>query len=389
MYDAKQDPIIPEYFSDYLESVYPQVCGAFNYEPKVKTMIEVFPTHDAFSVRTTGSPWIATVGASTGRVIALVSPRKGAMTLGTFNFTQVLRHEFTHTVTLGATENRIPLWFTEGLAVQEEHTPVRWEWVPMLYRAVTHNEMFDLDSLTWAFVRPRRPIDRQLAYAESSWICQYIEETYGHGAILRMIAEFRAGRTQDEVFTNALKMDQGTFFSGFRAWCEGQVSSWGYDPATDKKYQALREQGEDLIHEHEYAAAAPVFEEIVKIRPMDVLPHQRLAGLYGTKEVNEPLKAAEQLDILARVELNNNMYAKGAARIYRDHDELDQAAARALQAVYIAPYDKEAHRLLADIYERSGNTAGAVREEQTIAEIEQWQTVASEDGAGGPRDPNN
>ena len=24
MYDAKQDPIIPEYFSDYLESVYPQ-----------------------------------------------------------------------------------------------------------------------------------------------------------------------------------------------------------------------------------------------------------------------------------------------------------------------------------------------------------------------------
>jgi predicted Zn-dependent protease len=383
LYDAKQDPIIPEYFSDYLESIYPQVCGLFDYEPKVKTMIEVFPTHDAFSVRTTGSPWIATVGASTGRVIALVSPRKGAMTLGTFNFSQVLRHEFTHTVTLGATENRIPLWFTEGLAVQQEHTPVRWEWVPMLYQAVTRSELFDLDSLTWAFVRPRRPIDRQLAYAESSWICQYIEETYGHAAILRMLAEFRAGRTQDEVFKNALKMDQGTFFDGFSAWCAKQVSTWGYDQATSEKYKALRDQGEDLIHNGQYAAAVPVFEEIAKIRPMDVLPHQRLAGLYGTREVNEPLKAAEQLDILARVELNNNMYAKGAARLYRDHGRLDLAQARALQAVYIAPYDIGAHRLLAQIDEHMGNMVQGAHEEQVVAELEEWQNAATDDSASG------
>jgi cellulose synthase operon protein C len=383
LYDAKQDPIIPDYFSDYLESVYPQVCGAYEYEPKVKTMIEVFPTHDAFSVRTTGSPWIATVGASTGRVIALVSPRKGALTLGTFNFTQVLRHEFTHTVTLGATENRIPLWFTEGLAVQQEHTPVRWEWVPMLYSAVTHGELFDLDSLTWAFVRPRRPIDRQLAYAESSWICQYIEETYGHAAILRMLAEFRSGHTQDEVFQNALKIDEGKFFDAFCKWCGVQIASWGYDEETSKKYQDLRQQGEDLIRQHDYAAAVPVFEEIVKLRPMDVLPHQRLAGLYRTEDVNEPLKAAEQLDILALVELNNNMYAKGAARIYRDQGQLDLAAARALQAVYIAPYDRDAHRLLADIDEKVGKTAEAVREEQAIAEIDQWQNVATEGGSPG------
>ena len=38
------------------------------------------------AVRTTGSPWIGTVGASTGRVIALVTPRKGDSTLGNYNF---------------------------------------------------------------------------------------------------------------------------------------------------------------------------------------------------------------------------------------------------------------------------------------------------------------
>ncbi len=137
MYDATQDPIVPEYFNDYLESIYPIVTGQFDFEPKVKTLIEVFPTQDEFAVRTTGAPWLPTVGASTGRIIALAAPRTGERTTGPFNFSQVLRHEFTHTVTLGATENRIAHWFTEGLAVQQEHSPIRWEWVPMLNDAVT------------------------------------------------------------------------------------------------------------------------------------------------------------------------------------------------------------------------------------------------------------
>jgi len=33
----------------------------------------------------------------------------------------------------------------------------------------------------------KRPVDRQLAYAESFWICTYVEETYGHDAILKML----------------------------------------------------------------------------------------------------------------------------------------------------------------------------------------------------------
>ena len=47
----------------------------------------------------------------------------------------------------------------------EEQTPLRWEWVPMLYGAVKKHELFPMDKLTWGFVRPKRPTDRQLAYA--------------------------------------------------------------------------------------------------------------------------------------------------------------------------------------------------------------------------------
>jgi tetratricopeptide (TPR) repeat protein len=381
-YDAKADPVIPEYFSDYLESVYPAVCGEFGYEPKVKTFIEVFPTHDAFSVRTTGAPWIATVGASTGRVIALVAPRKGGRTMGPFNWSQVLRHEFTHTVTLGATDNRIAHWFTEGLAVQQEHAPLRWEWVPMLYSAVTKHQLFQLDALTWAFIRPRRPIDRQLAYAQSSWICQFIDQTYGHPAILAMLDQFRQGKTQEEVFENALHRTQSEFFNEFERWCQKQVAGWGYDDATSAKYQLLRDAGEEMIQAHEYTKAAPIFEQIVVLRPVDMLPHQRLAGLYMNRAIHDLPKAAAQLDILAAVELNNNMYTKGAARIYRDIGDLDKAAARALKAVYIDPYDADAHRLLLDLYQRMSNAPGAQREQRVIAELEHWQETSGDDDSG-------
>jgi hypothetical protein len=383
MYDAKLDPVIPEYFSDYLESVHSIVCKDFHHEPAVKTFIEVFPTHDAFSVRTTGSPWIGTVGASTGRVIALVSPRGGKQTLGTFNWSQVLRHEYTHTVTLSMTDNRIPHWFTEGLAVWEEHSPLRWEWVPMLYQAVTDKELFTMDKLTWAFVRPRKPSDRQLAYAQSYWICTYLEETYGHDAILKMLDLYKQGLSQEEVFPQAINVSIDRFYDDFVAWCEKQVATWGYDEETSKNYDALREDAEALVKSRQYDKAVESWEAIVKIRPMDALPHQRLAGLYLTKQINQPEKAIEHLKTLADVELKDNRFAKRIARLYRDEQDLDDAQKFALTAVYTDPYDLDAHQLLAEVYEKAGNEGGAAREQKVIPILQQWIEENRRRQAGG------
>src|SRR6185295_2525191 len=382
-YDAKLDPMIPEYFSDYLESIYKDVCGVFAHEPPVKTFIEVFPTHDAFSVRTTGSPWIGTVGASTGRVIALVSPRGGKHTLGTFNWSQVLRHEYTHTVTLSMTDNRIPHWMTEGLAVWEEHAPLRWEWVPMLYNAVKEKELFTMEKLTWAFVRPRKPTDRQMAYAQSFWICTFIEEKYGHDAILKMLELYRQGLTQEEVFPKAINVSIDSFYDDFVKWAEGQIATWGYDEETSEKYDKLREEAENLIKSRQYEKAIEAWEEIVKLRPMDALPHQRLAGLYLVKDVNQPEKAIEQLKILADVELKDNRYAKRIARLYRDTEKLDDALKFALTAVYTDPYDLDAHKLLAELYENAHDTEGQKREKRVIPVLEKWIEQNRRRQAGG------
>jgi tetratricopeptide (TPR) repeat protein len=377
VYDPKIDPMIPLYFADYLESIYRDVTGAFKHAPDRKTYIEVFPTHDAFSVRTTGSPWIGTVGASTGSVIAMVAPRKGKHTMGPYNWAQVLRHEFTHTVTLAATDNRIAHWMTEGLAVYEERVPLRWEWVPMLYDAVTKKKLFTMDNLTWGFVRPKRPMDRQLAYAQSYWICQYIEETFGHEKMLAMLEEFRKGREQGDVFPEILGKNLSEFQTDFFAWCDKQVATWGYDEETTKKYDARVKEAQALVDAKQYAQALKVWLEVVKLRPMDALPHQRLAGLYiATKE---PEKAIEHLVRLHQVEMHDNRWAKRIARIYRDIGKLPEAVQYGLQAVYVDPYDTDAHTLLAELYEKSGNTEGAAREKRAGQVLEDWGKEGSKE----------
>ncbi len=261
---------------------------------------------------------------------------------------------------------------TEGLAVLEEHSPLQWTWVPMLYRAVTKDELFDMDALTWAFIRPRRPSDRQLAYAESFWVCTYITETYGHDSVLKMLAEFKAGGLQEDVFPKILGRSQQDFFIEFKKWCGKQIANWGYDAQTSQKYADLREQGEELIKAKQYTDALPIWEEIARIRPVDELPHQRLAGLYLSKAINQPEKAIEHLKIMHLVDLKDDRFAKRIARIYRDIGKLPDARHWALQAIYIDPYDLDAHDLLAELCEKDQDLAGLQREQRVIPILKQW-----------------
>jgi len=134
-----------------------------------------------------------------------------------------------------------------------------------------------------------------------------------------------------------------------------------------------------LIRSRQYEAALKAWNEIVKLRPMDALPHQRLAGLYLTKEIHQPEKAIEHLERLHKVELHDNRYAKRIARVERDIGQLGKAVAYGIQAVYVDPYDMDAHELLAELYAKTNNAAGEQRERRTIAILEDWSKTGGAD----------
>lgn len=231
--DPEHDAVLLNQVSDFMESIYDPITRVdYQYEMPFKTIIEIFPTQTQFSTRLSGRGWIPTVGACTGRVIVLAAPapQEERTPLGTHNWAVVLSHEFTHVVTLTCTNNRIPHWFTEACAVWHQPDKEAYNYVRTLVNAVRTQTLFSVKDMDWGFIRPRRPTDRQQAYAQSEWTLQYIIQAKGYDVVPKMLAGFRDGLTQADVFEKIVGMSEKDFDKAFAQWARTRVKEWGFNP---------------------------------------------------------------------------------------------------------------------------------------------------------------
>ncbi|MCZ6850744.1 MAG: hypothetical protein O7F17_03810 [Planctomycetota bacterium] len=237
------DEVTAQMMPEPLEQMHREVSARFGHETNRKTIIELLPDHERFAVRVTGMPWIHTIAASTGPVIALEVPREGLPSKhqGPFDWLRVIRHEYTHTITLSQTRNRIPHWLTEAAAVSMENAPRDYETCRRLADAYESSTLFDLDRIKWAFVRPQRPGDRALAYAQGHWMVQYLDQRYGESALVRLLGLYFDGVREQQAMLEALAVTRDQFFEDFLPWAGEQVKQWGLAP------QPSLEQLEDEV----------------------------------------------------------------------------------------------------------------------------------------------
>ncbi|MEM6313839.1 MAG: tetratricopeptide repeat protein, partial [Planctomycetota bacterium] len=368
-YHPEFDKPVAEASAVYLESVYEEMTQRFEFEPDFKTHIQWFPTNDAFAVRVTGDPFVGALGACTGPVVAMRSP--GDPKVSNYDWQETLRHEFAHTLTLTKTDNRIAHWMTEGLSVDEEYGPITWSYVPLLHMAVSKGELFPLNRLTWGFVRPRRPFDRQLAYAQSGWVVAFIEETYGPEKINELLIGYRDGIAQAPLFADVLGEEEDAVFEKFLVWAEEQTRAWGYDETTTSRYNELRPEADALIKARQWEDARDAWEELLELRPNDPLPHQRLAGLY--MRTGQRDRAIEMLVALTDREEQDNRYAKLAGRLLKEDGRLDEARAVLIHGTRIDFYDDAVHVLLAEVQDLLGDNAAADRSRAVVDYIAQMR----------------
>jgi len=194
-FDRGQDELLAKYAARYLEEdVYPQLCKQFGYEPREKSLFEIFNRarntggHGWFSARMVGLPFVHTVGACAGKVVALASPNDMPKK---YNWARVLKHEFVHVLNLQQTDFSIPHWFTEALAVGSEGAARPQIWNQLLAERVPKNQLFDLDTINLGFVRPQSSLDWQMAYCQADLYARYITQQYGDGALAKMLTAYR------------------------------------------------------------------------------------------------------------------------------------------------------------------------------------------------------
>ncbi|MCH9655022.1 MAG: tetratricopeptide repeat protein [Planctomycetes bacterium] len=213
-YDSKADFILGQYMADYLESIYPELVTQFGYEPPGKTQFEIY--HDAkglgahqwFSARMIGLPWIQTIGASTGAVVALTSPT--AMK-EPFNWASVLKHELVHVFTLQQTKYKIPHWFTEALAVRSEGHARPQKFNQLLAERIPKGEIYSLNELDGVFVRPKSSDNWNFAYCQSLLCAEFMVEEFGEQALIKLLAAYQNQLSTPAAIKESFKIDQAEF----------------------------------------------------------------------------------------------------------------------------------------------------------------------------------
>jgi len=384
--DPRLDTILLEQVADTVEQMGREVCADSAFTPEEKTLVEFFPSHEQFSIRITGRGWIGTVGASTGTVIVMVAPssRPEAM-FGHYNWLGVLRHEYTHTVTLAKTHNRIPHWFTEACAVFQQPDRRNFEATQELIRAYRQTAaglkegpnarpLYSIKEIDWGFIRPRRHADRSLAYAQSEWMLEFIIASRNWTAVLTMLDLFAEGKTQAEVFASALGATEDEFDQAFRDWAGGQVRKWGFDPHPPMDVPALKKLADanpqDASAQADYAYALangprPNYVEAESAaRKALAIDGRHTRGLevlaiclYAKPKKDDAMDVALRLRSADRA---SKVALRILAELYNERRMWDESITALNDYKRLAPLDEFSYTLLARCYSQMGQPAEAI-----------------------------
>lgn len=405
------DEALAAWMPQALDAMQGDVTEWLGHVPAQPTVIELHPDHKSLAVRITGMPWIHTMAASTGPLIALEAPREGApqLHLGTYDWLSVLRHEFVHTVSLEQTRNRIPHWFTEALATRLEGRPRTWDAVQLLAQALDTDTLFDLDAINVAFVRPKRKTDRAQAYAQGAWMVEFIEKEWGRAKVLELLARYRDGIREQAAFADVLGVNRDGFMRRFRAHAERDARSWGMlaEPSMATFVEEIRTgrkaDGEDAsagpvrIDDSQLAAllarhpdhpdllelwlrralkddaapgpdAAARLAKYSAIRPADPWPHRVLAK--AALDAGDRAAAVPHLEALDEASDNDANFAKELARIERSRKNPKRALEHATRAARIEAYDPATREFAAAIAVEAGDLQAARLHVEALTKLE-------------------
>lgn len=385
--------LLGPYVEALAEEAWDSLSARYGAQPETPVRLELYPSHADFSVRTLGETGLGALGVSFGNVLVMDSP--AAREKGQYNWASTLWHELSHAFHLAITDNRVPRWFSEGLAVHEQRHGRSW-WgfqasIPFL-QAYQAGRLKKVSELNDGFMRPEYPEQVIFSYYEASLVFQLLEERHGFGVIRSMLDGYRAGRTTEELFESELGTSLADFDDEFDDWmrarfqaplrglapiAEAPPAQAGIDALTDfvrahpgDLIGRLR-LGAALVHEKRYDEARPHLQEALRIFPDYGGPDSPYLYLARIHEAQGDLeRAAAALGRLTSLSESNYDALVEVAAV---QDSLGNTAASAeamRKAIQIFPYDVGLHRRLAELDGDLGDLFGAVRERRAVVALD-------------------
>ena len=373
--------VMREYVGPLAQQALEIFSKKYQFTPKGPILIEMFPKHDDFAVRTVGLPgMIGALGACFGRVVTLDSPK--ARPPGDFNWAPTLWHELAHVMTLQLSKQRVPRWLTEGISTYEEKlgSPA-WGREGELTFAMAYGqgEHMSLRELNAAFQDPEKI---SLAYYEASILTEHIVETYGMPALRKLLVTYGEGLEGEAALKAGLGVDIDKLQADFdkvlaakyatvvkaltppKELEPGKGNPEAVAAAFPDSFQAQVALGEFLSKAGRTDEAFTVLERAAKMVPMATgprSPHAMMAQMALQR--NDRARVISELEQL----LQHAHTDLDSARLLAKQLEETGAPPARLMAAYeriaqLDPFDAANHSLLGRLKMQGGDARTASRE---------------------------
>jgi tetratricopeptide (TPR) repeat protein len=391
----QEDALLNEYIHDLAAQAYQYLKTRYRHEPDIPIRVELYPDHADFSVRSVGLAGVGLLGVCFGPVVAMDSP--AARPRSAFNWGSTLWHELAHVFHLSMTANRVPRWFSEGLAVYEERN-ARPGWggdvTPDFLLAYLDGQLLPVSQLNNGFVRPSYPEQVIHSYFQASLVFEFIEQRWGFDVIRASLNDYRDSKNPDTVLLQQLQLDSDALDAAFDDYLQTRYATalralskdLEPDPQTgpadpseqvtvetalpDKYFdqlklgQLLYEQGDLELAELFLQKAQQLFPEYAG----DDSSYWLLASLYLQQEKFPQAEA--QLEQLVAINAEHYPAQLELAKLRAQRGDRAAAAAALEDAVYIYPYDLELHQDLASYQTALGNWDAVARERRALLALD-------------------
>jgi cellulose synthase operon protein C len=240
----------------------------YAYRLEEPVIVELYPDHDDFAVRTSGLPGIGLLGVAFGHLVAMDSPSGRAE--GDFHWGTTLWHEIAHVFTLGATAHLVPRWFSEGVSVYEEWStgPLPGRHLPIVFfESLKEDKLLPIAELDRGFIRPTYPAQVIVSYMQAGLVCEYIASRWGQEGLQSMLSRFADGMETAEAVASALDISSEEFDEGFSEYLTEQL---GQTAANIEPWQRAQRDAHRHAESGDWASALSAAERAIELFPQFV-----------------------------------------------------------------------------------------------------------------------
>ena len=382
-------PVLKEYAVALAHQALGAMAAKYEFAPKGPILIEMFPKHDDFAVRTLGLPgMIGALGACFGRVVTLDSPK--ARPPGEFLWEATLWHELGHVITLQMSNQRVPRWLTEGISEFEERRAHR-EWARQMdftfASLLNRGETIKLKDLNAAFQDPKLI---GIAYYQASLVVDHLVATFGQSGLNKLVRAYARGLDTETALKEELNTDFDQLQTGFDQYTErtfGALQKALVVPKDAQLSKAPLETLRTLANENPRSypvqlayglalrkagstdEALQVFERAAALAPGatgDDSPHAQIAEIAIEKK--DRTRAISELTALLNADFENIGAAHHLASLLKESGVTDPTKLRPVyeRIVALDPFDADARAALGRMALQRNDVEFAAREFRTV-----------------------